>query len=271
MRHFWKLCALLLIGALLLAGCGSEKTAQPQADTKTQAQVEMSVPQDGVPVLMYHMIGVDKNDPDNEAVLSEEHFKEQMKYLKDHDYHPLTMQQFYDYLVHHKPVPVRPVLLTFDDGYPDTYSIVMPVLKEYGFDATVFVPTYDVDQGTRLNWQQVQEMKDSGLTIASHSYKHERTNEMPGSTFAEAIEKSQAELKDKLGLTNEWFCYPYGGYTEDAGKVLKKAGIKLAFTMDPGWAKYGDNPYAVKRIWIGNPVDLDNFAQRLSTPHYEQR
>lgn len=270
MKKLLTALALLCCCLLLLSGCGGSEKDQA-ATEKNAAPVEMAMPKDGVPVLMYHMIGVDKNDPDNEAVLSEEHFKEQMKFLKDNDFHPLTMQQFYDYLVNHKPLPVRPVLLTFDDGYPDTYSVVMPVLKEYGFAATVFVPTYDVDQGTRLTWPQVQEMQKNGLTIASHSYKHERATEMAGNTFADMIEKSQAELKEKLDITNEWFCYPYGGYTEDAGRALKKAGIKLAFTMDPGWAKYGDNPYAVKRIWIGNPVDLDNFKQRLTTPHYEQR
>ena len=164
-----------------------------------------------------------------------------------------------------------PVVLTFDDGYPDTYSIVMPVLKEYGFAGTVFVPTYDTDQATRLNWQQVKEMKAAGLTIASHSHHHERATDMTGSTFADEIKKSQAELKEQLGITNEYFCYPYGGYTKSAGDALKAAGIKLAFTMDPGWAKYGDNPYAVKRIWIGNAVDIENFKQRVTTPHYEER
>ena len=220
---------------------------------------------------MYHMIGVDKDDPSNQAVLSEEHFRQQMKFLKDNDFHPITMEQLYEYMVHNKPVPVRPVVLTFDDGYPDTYSIVMPVMKEYGFASTVFVPTYDTDQGTRLNWQQVKEMKASGMTIASHGHHHERLNEMKGQTLASELQTSQDELKQQLGITNEFFCYPYGGDNAAAEAALKKFGIKLAFTMNPGWAKYGDNPYAVKRIWIGNEVDIDNFKQRITTPHYEQR
>lgn len=94
---------------------------------------------------------------------------------------------------------------------------------------------------------------------------------MTGNSFADEVKKSQAELKEQLGITNEYFCYPYGGYTREAGDVLKAAGIKMAVTMDPGWAKYGDNLYAVKRIWIGNAVDIENFKQRVTTPQYEER
>ena len=265
-----KLACMALLSCLILAGCALDnKTADTPAAEKTPPQeVAMAVPEKGIPVLMYHMIG---DVPDNDAVLLESHFREQMKFLKDNDFHPLTMDQLYDYLAKGKPVPVRPVVLTFDDGYPDTYRIVMPILKEYGFAGTVFVPTYDTDQGTRINWQQVKEMQASGLTIASHSYHHERATEMTGNSFADEVKKSQAELKEQLGITNEYFCYPYGGYTREACDVLKAAGIKMAVTMDPGWAKYGDNLYAVKRIWIGNAVDIENFKQRVTTPQYEER
>ena len=183
--RIWKLACLAILCCFLLVGCTPTQSGDTaKADKAPQAQVEMGVPKQGIPVLMYHMIG---DVPDNDAVLLKSHFREQMKFLKDNDFHPITLDQLYDYMVHNKPVPVRPVVLTFDDGYPDTYSIVMPVLKEYGFAGTVFVPTYDTDQGTRLNWQQVKEMQAAGLTIASHSYHHERATDMTGRTFAEEL------------------------------------------------------------------------------------
>lgn len=256
---------------VLMTGCAFTGTEPQEAATPAKAPepaVEMAVPKDGIPVLMYHMIG---DVPDNDAVLLESHFREQMKFLKDNDFHPISLDQLYEYVTAGKPVPVRPVVLTFDDGYPDTYSIVLPVLKEYGFKGTVFIPTYDADQGTRLTWQQIKELQAGGMDVASHSYHHERVNEMTGQTFAAEIQKSQAELQQQLGIQNAYFCYPYGGYTPAAGKALEQAGIKLAVTMDPGWAKQGDNPYAIKRIWVGNAVELANFKQRVTTPHYEDR
>lgn len=266
--RIWKLACMVLVCCTFLAGCGTE-TKQEVAEPAPQ--VEMAVPKNGIPVLMYHMIGVDKNDPDNPAVVTEAHFKEQMKFLKDNDFHPITLQQLYEYMVHNQAVPVRPVVLTFDDGYPDTYSVVMPIMKEYGFKSTVFIPTYDADKGTRLNWKQIEEIQAAGMDIASHSYRHEPVDQMGGNTLSSELQKSQDALKQHLGITNEFFCYPYGGDNAAAEAALKKFGIKLAFTMDPGWAHYGDNPYAVQRIWIGNPVDIENFKQRVTTERYEQR
>jgi len=269
--RIWKWSCLFLLSCMILTGCGGSSTQK--ADTgvpaeTSQKQVEMAVPPKGIPVLMYHMIGEVK---DNDAVLSEAHLREQMKFLKDNDFHPISLNQLYEYMVHNKPVPVRPVVLTFDDGYPDTYSIVMPIMKEYGFKCTVFIPTYDADQSTRLTWKQIKTMQEGGMTIASHGYHHNRLSDMKEHILADEIEKSQEELYQQLGITNEFFCYPYGGNNPAAEAALKKAGIKLAFTMNGGWAKYGDDPYAVKRIWIGNAVDIANFKQRVTTEQYDQR
>lgn len=203
----WKLLALIAACVMFLGGCSTDNTSPKEAVTETE-QVEMAVPDKGIPVLMYHMIGVDPDDPHNQACLREENFRAQMKFLKDNDFHPITMDQLYEYMVHHKPVPVRPVVLTFDDGYADTYSIVMPVMKEYGFACTVFIPTYDADQGTRLTWQQIKEMHDAGIQIASHSYHHERVNEQGPDTLAKEIAKSQEELKAQLGIDNAYFAIP---------------------------------------------------------------
>lgn len=88
---------MALLSCLILAGCALDnKTADtPAAEKNPPQEVAMAVPEKGIPVLMYHMIG---DVPDNDAVLLESHFREQMKFLKDNDFHPLTMDQLYDYL-----------------------------------------------------------------------------------------------------------------------------------------------------------------------------
>ena len=125
--RIWKFAAMACLCCALLGGCG------PSSDTKTaaesaapaaqQEQVEMAVPEKGIPVLMYHMIG---DVPDNDAVLLESHFREQMQFLKDNGFHPITLQQLHEYMTEGKAVPVKPVVLTFDDGYPDTYYFPAP-------------------------------------------------------------------------------------------------------------------------------------------------
>ena len=266
MKKIYILCALLIGLVVIIAGCsfGAAPTTEskPEAKAPVQEKVATAVPK-GIPVLMYHKIGPDK---DNDAVLREDLFLAQMKFLKDKGFHPITMEQLYDYVTSGKAVPVKPVVLTFDDGYADTYSVVYPALKKYGFAATVYVNPGDV--GQRLTWEQIKEMKDGGVTIASHGYNHVRMNELSAAAKKDNIVKAQQALKDKLDIDNVWFCYPYGRVDAQAEAAAKGAGIRLAVTMNPGWVHQGDNPLTLHRIWIGNAVDLAHFEERITTEQY---
>ena len=113
MKRIPLVTLLVVVLVVVLAGCGllSQKT-EPPSPTAPVKEVKMVHPT-GIPVLMYHKIGDDK---DNDAVIREDLFREQMKFLKDNGYNPLTMDQLYDYVVNGAAVPEKPVVLTFDDG-----------------------------------------------------------------------------------------------------------------------------------------------------------
>lgn len=259
------LVTLLVVAlAMVLAGCGllSQKT-EPASPTAPVKEVKMVHPS-GIPVLMYHKIGDDK---DNDAVIREDLFREQMKFLKDNGYNPLTMDQLYDYVVNGAAVPEKPVVLTFDDGYADTYSIVYPIMKEYGFAATVFINPGDV--GTRLTWDQIREMHKNGITISNHGFQHIEMGQLSEAKQIENITKAQEVLAKEVGIKdNPWFCYPYGDKNEFTDAATKKAGIKMSMAMKSGWAHTGDNPYNILRVWVGNAVDIKHFEERISTEHF---
>ena len=259
------LVTLLVVAlAMVLAGCGllSQKT-EPPSSTAPVKEVKMVHPS-GIPVLMYHKIGDDK---DNDAVIREDLFREQMKFLKDNGYNPLTMDQLYDYVVNGAAVPEKPVVLTFDDGYADTYSIVYPIMKEYGFAATVFINPGDV--GTRLTWDQIREMHKNGITISNHGFQHIEMGQLSEAKQIENITKAQEALAKEVGIKdNPWFCYPYGDKNEFTDAATKKAGIKMSMAMKSGWAHTGDNPYYILRVWVGNAVDIKHFEERISTEHF---
>ena len=259
------LVTLLVVAlAMVLAGCGllSQKT-EPTSSAPPVKEVKMVHPS-GIPVLMYHKIGDDK---DNDAVIREDLFREQMKFLKDNGYNPLTMDQLYDYVVNGTAVPEKPVVLTFDDGYADTYSIVYPIMKEYGFAATVFINPGDV--GTRLTWDQIREMHKNGITISNHGFQHIEMGQLSEAKQIENITKAQEALAKEVGIKdNHWFCYPYGDKNEFTDAATKKAGIKMSMAMKSGWAHTGDNPYNILRVWVGNAVDIKHFEERISTEHF---
>lgn len=289
----WKKAAalsaatLLALSALTLTGCGGqggEKAASSQpvaassqaADPNLKpgvavvhraADVKYSVPE-GVSVLMYHMIG---DEQGNAAIMTEANLRIQMNYLRDHGYHPITMQELYDYVTKGAPLPEKPVCITFDDGYLDSYTIVYPMMKEYGFPWTLFLITDDVGKPyNRMSWDQLKEMANShAVTIASHTLSHPKLHNLAtrAEKEKEIVEANKA-LKYQLGIDNVWLAYPYGDYDDEVIDICKKAGIKMAVTTDAGRVHVGSFPYDLKRAYIGNDISLARFSERLNKDNY---
>lgn len=289
---YWKKAALLVAASLLsmaafgLAGCGNSvsessssaaASSQPAASqtalkpgvavVKRDPSVPYSVPE-GVSVLMYHMIG---NQQGNAAIMTEANLRIQMNYLRDHGYHPITMQELYDYVTKGAPLPEKPVCITFDDGYLDSYTIVYPLMKEYGYPWTLFLITDDVGKPyNRMTWDQLKEMADSHtVTIANHTLSHPKLHNLATAKEKEKeiVEANQA-LKYHLGIDNPWLAYPYGDYDDEVVAIAKKAGIKMAVTTDAGRVHVGSYPYELKRVYIGNDISLARFSERLNKDNY---
>lgn len=278
---------LLALSAFALTGCGGqggEKVASSQpaaasaqapdsnlkpgvAVVHRAADVKYSVPE-GVSVLMYHMIG---NEPGNAAIMTEANLRIQMNYLRDHGYHPITMQELYDYVTKGAPLPEKPVCITFDDGYLDSYTIVYPLMKEYGFPWTLFLITDDVGKPyNRMTWDQLREMANSHtVTIANHTLSHPKLHNLAtrAEKEKEIVEANKA-LKYQLGVDNVWLAYPYGDYDDEIIDICKKAGIKMAVTTDAGRVHVGSFPYDLKRAYIGNDISIARFSERLNKDNY---
>lgn len=278
---------MLALSAFALTGCGGqggEKAASSQpvaassqaadpnlkpgvAVVHRSADVKYSVPE-GVSVLMYHMIG---DEQGNAAIMTEANLRIQMNYLRDHGYHPITMQELYDYVTKGAPLPEKPVCITFDDGYLDSYTIVYPLMKEYGFPWTLFLITDDVGKPyNRMTWDQLKEMANShAVTIASHTLSHPKLHNLATRAEKEKeIVDANKALKYQLGIDNVWLAYPYGDYDDEVIDICKKAGIKMAVTTDAGRVHVGSFPYDLKRAYIGNDISLARFSERLNKDNY---
>lgn len=279
--------SLLALSAFAMTGCGGqggEKAASSQPVAASEqapdpnlkpgvavvhraADVKYSVPE-GVSVLMYHMIG---DEQGNAAIMTEANLRIQMNYLRDHGYHPITMQELYDYVTKGAPLPEKPVCITFDDGYLDSYTIVYPLMKEYGFPWTLFLITDDVGKPyNRMTWDQLKEMANShAVTIASHTLSHPKLHNLAtrAEKEKEIVEANKA-LKYQLGIDNVWLAYPYGDYDDEVIDICKKAGIKMAVTTDAGRVHVGSFPYDLKRAYIGNDISIARFSERLNKDNY---
>ncbi|MBW4591334.1 MAG: polysaccharide deacetylase family protein [Brasilonema angustatum HA4187-MV1] len=206
-----------------------------------------------VPILMYHDILPEKQvffDVTPEEL--EQHFQT----LKDNGMTPISLDQLMTHLQTGMPLPEKPVVLTFDDGYGGHYQYVYPLLKKYGYPAVFSIYTNGVGNNTgrtHVSWEQLKEMAANPLvTIASHSVSHppDLTVFPPKQIQIEVVE-SKAILEAKLGIPIRYFTYPAGKYNEQVASSVQAAGYDLALTMsdvDERFAGASDSLLAVSRF-----------------------
>ena len=221
----------------------------------------------GIPVLMYHAIGYEKG---NTARVPKENFKKQMKHLKDNGYETLTLDGAYDFFVENKTIPKKSVVLTFDDGYVDNYVEALPILKEFGFKATIFVITGAVDKSKNyMNIEQLKEMEANGMDIQSHTVHHKNLKELSYDKQLETLKASKGFLEKTLNKRIKYFAYPYGEYSKESLKAVKEAGYTMAFSTTGRWSDKADGILTLDRVFISGSASLDVFIDRISNSNYK--
>ena len=274
------LFAFIMIIAVLFGGCRKNSNVDTNNIDKDKAQSkkqEKSVKESdirtftkgpliynnkSIPVLMYHSIDYEKG---NELRLPKEQFKEQMKYLKDNGYTTLTLNELYNFLEKNKPIPEKSIVITLDDGYVDNYTNAYPILKELGFNATVFVVTSNIDKDKRtLTSKQIKEMDEAGIQIASHTYNHDKLDDLSYEKQLQTMKKSKDDLEKILNHKVDFIAYPYGKWNEESIKAAKDAGYKMALTTQGGWSNKQDG------IYTSSLKGIDNFKDRITNPNYNK-
>lgn len=222
-----------------------------------------------VPVLSYHRFSETKRDKMTVTVAA---FEEQMKLLKDRGYHVITLDQLFDFLDFKKQLPRRSVVLTIDDGWRSAYDMAFPILKKYGYPATLFVYT-DLITGSKktLSWELLLEMANNGIDIQCHTKTHRNLailkEKESFKDYYESLDKEIFEaariIKEKMNKDVNYFAYPYGTTNHLIIALLKKYGFRGAFTVKHGGNPFFVNNYAVNRTMIYGDFDLTQFEKKL--------
>lgn len=221
-----------------------------------------------VPVLMYHSIDYEKG---NELRVPKGVFREQMSYLKQNGYTTLTLDELYNFFINNKPVPNKSIVITFDDGYKDNFENAYPVLKEFGFNATIFVITSTVDANKNyLTSLQIKELEENGIDIESHTVKHEQLDKL---TYAEQIttlKNSREYIEKLLGKQKKYTAYPFGKWNDDTIKAVKEAGYSMVFTTESGWGNKSQGIYELHRVYVSANCNLKEFERRITDASYNK-
>lgn len=223
-----------------------------------------------VPILCYHRFGNGCSSP---LCVPADVFERQMKYLKDNGYHVIHPKQLLAFLHFREPLPKKSVMITIDDGYRSVFQYAYPILKKYGYAATLFIYTNYVGVSKQaITWKQLRELKANGFTIGSHTIKHSDLSKQDDGESEEAylkrlrweIEKSKQIIDRKLNQDTFFFAYPFGRASYSAMLATQKAGYRLAVTVDRGGNAFFENPFMLHRDQILKK-DMKTFKRRLKT------
>lgn len=171
--------------------------------------------------------------------------------------------------------------LTFDDGFRDNHHTALPILREYGFKAFVFVLPPLVDGGSALDWPEVAEhrsrfpdrmrsvtwpmleqMREGGFEVGSHTLTHPHLPALEGEALREELLESRRRIVDRLGSCDV-LAYPFGEWSPDVAAAARDCGYRFAFSL-PSAGQGAASALSIPRVNVDYRDDGRRFAMKLA-------
>jgi len=200
-----------------------------------------------------------------------------MEYLAKSKYQLLTLDDIWEVIEGRHLQEHTGVAITFDDGFSDFHSNALPVLTRWKIPATLFMVSRRIGQHNDwmysrgfperplLSLEQLQEVRDAGISIGSHTCTHARLSEISSNTVEldGELRRSKQELEELLALDVDHFAYPYGLHDEQTTAAVKKAGYKTACSTRSGFNREDIDPLLLRRLEVYGTDKLWHFRQKL--------
>ncbi len=269
------LCVLGVLASLFFASL----------DVETSAEVDVGV---RVPILMYHSVLKDPAAA-GKYVVSPAMLEADLLWLKKNGYTTVLSCDLADYVQNKKPLPEKPVMLTFDDGHANNLLYVLPLLEKYDMRAVICVvgkyceaysaaddhnPSY-----AYLSWEEIKKLNESGrVEIANHSYdmhaqdgrkgtmkKAFESKEAYAAALRADLEKTQNLLYTHCAVTPIAFSYPFGSVCTDSVEVVRDAGFLVSFgcAEKVNYITDAASLYCLGRFNRPSGIATDAFMERI--------
>jgi glycosyltransferase involved in cell wall biosynthesis/peptidoglycan/xylan/chitin deacetylase (PgdA/CDA1 family) len=193
-----------------------------------------------LPVLFYHHVGPQRPGVVPGLTVSPERFERHVRWLARRGYTGVCPSDWVRWRNEGKGLPIKPVLLTFDDGYADLVEYALPVLRRYGFGAAVYIVTgqlggtnaWDEARGwgtlRLMSADQIRYWATQGIEFGAHSRTHADLTTLSASELSEEVVGSGKDLESILGSRVVSFVYPYGFHNPAVDDCVRRA-FDLAF------------------------------------------
>jgi len=218
-----------------------------------------------IPVLMYHKIPDAPLASKHQIFVTKENFAKHLAYFKAHDFTPITFSDYQAFASGRRPLagfPRRPIILTFDDGYTDNYTNLLPLMRQYGYRGVLYLlgdfdiryNQWDADfdptepRADIMDRVQKQAFVAAGWEIGAHTMSHAQLPELSAAAALAEMRDSKAALEEALNTEIVSFAYPYGALNEEVKALAQQAGFTYAVATDTGGMHLEDDRMQIFRV-----------------------
>jgi peptidoglycan/xylan/chitin deacetylase (PgdA/CDA1 family)/glycosyltransferase involved in cell wall biosynthesis len=245
---------------------GMEKVAAEVLTVYQSARMRKLVP-GCIPVLMYHKIPDAPLATKHQIYVTKENFEKHLRFFKAEGFMPITFQDYLRFAAGEQDIaafPTKPIILTFDDGYTDNYTNLLPLMQAYGYRGVLYLlgdfevryNKWDADtdpteaRADIMDAAQKAAFVAAGWEIGAHTMSHPHLTDLTPADAAAEIRASKHALEAGLRMTVSTFAYPYGDCNEAVKKAVREAGFSLGVATDTGGLHLEDDRMQVFRVNI---------------------
>lgn len=224
-----------------------------------------------IPILMYHHVG--DWGPSNPGwadwVVTPHAFAAQLDWLRQHGFRTVTFRDLFAALDGGRPLPAKPVIITFDDGWDEGDHWFRTELEPRGMKGVLFVFTGAVaarrNGGGYISWEQLHELEARGHEVQSHTVGHPSLRGLPPSVLARELTESRRTIERETGHAADVIAYPFGHFDARVTRAASAAGYRLGVRAEADPSVAPAAAFAFPRLRVGYDDPIEVFAERIES------
>lgn len=233
-----------------------------------------SEPATRLPILMYHRVAPAGAAATAPWRISPGAFEDHLRLLRESGCTSVTLDQWQRWKERSEPIPAGAVIITFDDGYADFMDLAWPLLRKYGFTATMYAVTGEIagsntwdhrfgEQLPLLGWKDLRTLHDHGIQIGAHTVSHPMLAQIPVERAIREMLDSKRMLERRLDAEVTTVAYPHGDCSPRVFAAARVCGFRYGVTCVERFADRGDAPLALPRFDVGGTESAADFARMI--------
>jgi peptidoglycan/xylan/chitin deacetylase (PgdA/CDA1 family) len=212
---------------------------------------------------MYHVIADPRADaPYPQLFVGATDFADQMRWLERHGYRAVTLRAVWDHWHRRAPLPKRPIVVSFDDGYRSVAHAALPPMRERGWPGVLNLTVKNLRVAGGLSHRQVRRLIGAGWEIDAHTLTHPDLTSLDERELAHEVAGSRQALRRLFGVPVDFLCYPGGSYDARVIAAVRRAGFLGATTTLDGLARPNE-PYELRRVRVSRSDGVTGLAAKL--------